>query len=334
MTTIRIDILIRALAIMAVVFNHAYIDRWFNTHGNIDEVFFGLGFGGGAKVLLVLSGYLFAEFILSRNNISEVRQGIINFGKLILLPSFFLILFFFVLLQKFDLPELLFYKNWITPERISKFPTWYPQVILQILIFLYITLSIFPSKIKKHPYGFSLAYLGLAVSLYFMLRAIWPQSENVGKLPTQYLWLFVSGWVIYFSKTGFHLRILTTIILMMLFFYLESFTNLSLYLLLIAGTALIWLNDIRIPKFFRPSLYLISQATFTLFLLHRFFFEVFEALFPFDYGYLHLFLFSLLCCVSSWVLTTGFKRAYYQRDQLNSLKPSKNYKTSALSSNC
>src|SRR5262245_32269636 len=117
------DVLLRALAITLVTYNHAhpYSDFW-------------MGWGGGMTFLMMLSGYNFAKYGMDGATYQQGRAAITRLGVRILIPSFFVVVFFFLLLRKFDLAELLFYRNWITAERISKFPTWYPQVMVQMCI--------------------------------------------------------------------------------------------------------------------------------------------------------------------------------------------------------
>ena len=92
-------VVLRAAAISLVALNHANPD--------IDQVL-GFNFSGGMSVLMALSGYFFAKFVLDAPSLPQMRHRLIGFGRSILLPSFFMVLFFFIILRKFDVLELLF----------------------------------------------------------------------------------------------------------------------------------------------------------------------------------------------------------------------------------
>lgn len=314
MTYIKYDILIRSLAILAVVFNHAFIDRHFAEHGNVEGIFYGLGLGGGALTLLVLSGFSFTDFILRQPNARAVKRGIVAFGRSIFIPSFCVVIFFFIILGEFDLQELLFYKNWITSDRVSKFPTWYPQVIVQLLIFLFLVIPLFDGVRRQRPLCFALLFLAIALAAYFLVPVLWPPAAKAGKLPHQFLWVFVLGWLIFYAKQHAQRPLLAKLVTSALLVFLATLLiapdTLHYYWLTAAGLGLIWLDSVPILAALRPVVYLISQSTFTLFLFHRFFFEVFERIYPFAYTYLHLFAFALVGCVSLWIAKTSFQRAY------------------------
>jgi peptidoglycan/LPS O-acetylase OafA/YrhL len=312
MNKMDVNLFLRAVAILAVVFNHAYIDRYLMEHSSIDPIFFGLGFSGGAVVLMLISGYNFAEFILSQSSASSMKSSIWKLAKSIAIPSFLVVLFFFVILSKFDIYELLFIRNWVDAERISKFPTWYPQVMLQILVVLLLILPMFYKYINRNPWVFSLVCF--AVSITLSLSSLYLFSINMWeiKLPHLYLWIFVLGWMIFYARrSNNQVYILMTIALLVITSWLViDITSLRFYWTIVAGGLLLFCKNIKIPKLIKPILSLVAQATFTLFLFHRFFFEVYEKIVPYEYSYVSLFIFSVCASLLLWITATSFKRVY------------------------
>lgn len=313
MTTIDFGILIRALAISMVVFNHAYIDRYFEVHGSIESIFYGFGFGGGAAVLMLISGYNFAGFILAKNSVNEIQQGLVRLGLKILIPSFFCVLFFFALLQKFSLSELLFFRNFITLERVSKFPTWYPQVIIQIFIFLWLIFPIFETLRKRSQYFYSLLFVLISVCIFYLNDPIMNSLELGGfNTPMLYLWNFVIGWMIYNAKQSKDFRkiILAIAIYIACLFIALDIHSSRFIVMLASGIGLLFLSNIYIPLAMKTPILIISQATFAIFLFHRFWFEVMHKVLPFEPNYWVLFFGAILASGIGWILVSAFTRSF------------------------
>jgi len=312
MKKMDVNLFLRAIAILSVVFNHSYIDRYLMDHTSVDNIFFGLSLSGGATVLLLLSGYNFAEFILSQNNAAAMRASIWKLTKKIAIPSFLLVVFFFVILSKFDIYELLFIRNWVDSTRIAKYPTWYPQVMIQMLLFFIVILPLFFKYIKNNPWLFSLLSFFLSIggflTTYYLLKIdMWEV-----RLPHLYFWIFILGWLIFYARRSENkIYIFITIVLLITSsLWIITSDKLMLYWIVSSGLLLLFCKDIKVPKTIKPILNLVAQATFTLFLFHRFFFEIFERIAPYKYGYGSLFIFSVCASLSLWITGTAFKRVY------------------------
>ncbi|KHM46534.1 hypothetical protein PL71_13375 [Pseudoalteromonas distincta] len=312
MKTMDVNLFIRALAIISVVFNHAYIDRYYEAYGSVEDVFFGLSLAGGANVLLLISGFNFAEFIMSKSDVSSLKISLVGFAKKIAIPSLLLTVFFFVILSKFNIYELLFIRNFIDNDRISKFPIWYPQVMLQMLLVLYLILPLVFGFIQSKPWGLSLLFLMITISSAIIGIYTFELDMLKYKVPQLYAWVFVMGWVFYYAKVSESLskKVFAFIILALSCILIIGPYDLNFYWLCSAGYLLVFYKTIIIGKFLKKILTIVAQATFIIFLFHRFFFEVLEKLSPFSYGYLTLFFFGIFASIILWASATSFSRIY------------------------
>ncbi len=264
------DILLRALAIIMVTYNHA--------HPYPD---FAPGWGGGMTLLMMLSGYNFAKFGMQGASPSQGRLALARLGYKIFVPSLIAVIFFFVLLRKFNLEELLFYRNWLTIERIAKFPTWYPQVILQMFAGLLVLFSIpgVARWIFRKPLYASLIIFTLAVMVRMVFPKIWDTAPLHHLLPHLFLWNFTLGWVVYFSTTeianpwGKALSVCCAIVGAAVGW---GYHALDFWWLSVGVTLLVLPLNLRMWAPVARVVFMVSQATFAIFLVHRFVYKVYE----------------------------------------------------------
>ena len=117
------DVVLRALAISLVVYNHAFAVK-----GRPFEL------NGGMQVLLLLSGATFARFTLTKQTAEEVRASIVSLSINILGPCLAMLLPYFLLKRDFWWSEVLFFQNLVGKEQLAPYLSWYPQVIVQMMI--------------------------------------------------------------------------------------------------------------------------------------------------------------------------------------------------------
>jgi hypothetical protein len=300
--TVRADVLLRALAIIFVTYNHAHPYSGFD-----------LGWGGGMTFLMMLSGYNFARFGMRESTPEKARSYLLRLGRGIFIPSIVAVAFFFVLLQKFSFPELLFYRNWLTPERIAKFPTWYPQVILQMFAGLILLFAI-PSvgkTILRWPLISSLLLFGAALAVRASFPYIWDTSHLYHHLPHLYLWNFCLGWIVYFGVNqwphlwGKALAIGCSV----LGAFVWGVHNLDFYWLTVGVALLVLPLDVRMPSPLGQFFQLVSQATLAIFLLHRFVYEVYEHM-PIPHNEDAMWIIGLFGSLLTWMVATASARAF------------------------
>jgi peptidoglycan/LPS O-acetylase OafA/YrhL len=305
--------LLRALAIMGVVLLHA--------HDFVQSDSFATG--GGMTVLMMLSGISFARFALQGASANQVPAKSLRFAWMVFWPSLLLVLFYFVVRNQFSLPELLFVSNWVSLDRVSMFPVWYVQVIVQMMLAFALVFSVpwVRTQLREHPLAFVVvAYLGAVIVRYALPEFVWDTAPLKHKLPHLFLWNFAMGWVIYFCleqrrMTGSRLAVLLGLACVLLGAYVAWDPRTSdFWALSLAGAMVILVPHVPLPVVLHRALLLISQATFVIFLVHREVLAVLIATFEgSQFRPLFLFVGAMAGSFLAWMALESAVRAYRSR---------------------
>lgn len=302
---------LRALAIVMVVFNHAHPGHWSP-----------LGLGGGMMFLMLLSGQNFAKFALGPA--TEGRQVVRASLKLaweVFWPSLLVVLLWFVLRRSFNVYELFFVRNLVDTERLAKFPVWYVQVLIQMMVMIAGAFLVRPVATFALGRPRLFATLVWLVFLIVRVAAFAPTTDGsterkfVGHLPTSWFFDFALGWMIYHfvdrAEEGEDHRLFISVALVVSGFLTSWPDELHFYWFVFGGLALVWLDTVRTPDLLARLLEITSQATFTIFILHRMFFVVCEYA---PGGYLAnfdvKFVIALVGTITSWVVLSAARRAW------------------------
>ena len=298
------DILLRALAILAVVAHHA---GW-------------TVFAGGTAMLFALAGYNFARFTW-RDDAAAFRNAILRVMLRIAAPSVLLAGAYMLWRQEVEPTTLLLVHNWIALEHVSIFPIWFVEVLLQILV-VWLCLIHIPnllSVVREHKFVATLGLLALAVGSSLVARQIWDTSALRHLLPQHFMWLFVIGSVIWFASSakspyrGVARKAVATVALLIAISLqndIFSFNNeLSrLAWLMIGGTMLIWLGPIDVPRRIALPFIIVSQASFYIYILHPVFGYLPRYVLEWDSGAFY-FIFSLIGSLATYLACLALIRA-------------------------
>lgn len=258
-------ILVRALAILLVVVHHS--KAMHRMHG-------------GLNALIVVSGISMAMFAFGGSTPQTLRSfG--RFGLRLAVPTFCVALASGLLQSDIRWQELAFISNWISTDRVVLFPFWYVQAMVQLLIALSVVfwvLDLTP-KIRAAPVRTTAWALALSVLVCLASYALWDTRELKDKLPHLVAWNFVFGWF-YWAMTSrgrrsLRARIILTATLLAceipIYLIADSDHGAARFRwLTILGCLLIWREEIRLPIVPARILALVSQASFWIFLLHRY----------------------------------------------------------------
>ncbi len=191
--TIETAVLVRALAIVLVVGEHAHL--W--------------PIVGGAHLLLALSGWTFARFVLARDRAPEVRSAalsrhstprrILGSAARIAVPSAAWIAFR-ALLGNVRFVDVLLLGS-LTPPLVAGY--WFTDDLVQILMLLALVFALPALRHieRRHPFGFAAAVLLLALigRNYPTAYGYWFTTDIYS---TQIVaWLFVLGWMAHRART-------------------------------------------------------------------------------------------------------------------------------------
>lgn len=305
--SMEIGVALRALAILMVVFNHSHPDHWFP-----------LGLGGGMMFLMLLSGQNFAKFALGpARDAAHVRRASLMLAWQVFWPSLLVVLLWFVLRREFNVWELLFVRNLVDTERLAKFPVWYVQVLIQMMLMMAAAFSVpaLGRTFLRNPIPASAAVWVSTLLLRYVSFVTSDDPKYVYHLPTNWFFDFSLGWLLYFlvsSRPREQRRPwLLSAAIVVSGFLASSPDVLNFYWLVVGGLALVWLEEVRVPVFVAQPLQLVSQATFTVFLTHRMFFVVCEyAPIPYVAHPDVKFVVSTFGGVVTWIVLTSLRRAW------------------------
>jgi len=300
------EILLRALAIGAVVLNHSQT-------GLLPD---GWGYGGGMTFLLMLTGFNVAKFSIRNGSADGLRSSLVRFAVNLFLPSLAMVLISSVLFSQFRTREFLFISNWFTWVRPRVFHLWYPEVVIQMMLGLWLAFRIpgVARTIIDHPLWTSLGLFLAAVWVRSEFAHVWNADAVKGRLPHLWLWVFFLGWVVFFATRTSLIARRTGLVVAISCAILGGFVGYGLtrtdFWWLTAGTAiLVLVPRIPLPLAAARVTNILSQATFAIFLLHQFFLETHHQLGLPRHPYLKCFL-ALAASAGAWLAWTSSVRAY------------------------
>ncbi|WP_440903467.1 acyltransferase family protein [Catenovulum sp. SX2] len=301
--------LARAIAILLIVANHA-----FHQHLSID-------ISGGMLFLLFVSGYYLAQFSVGKNEV-QLRAYLIKFTKKLVVPCFLISCFYFIWFQNLNFTELFFVHNWVSRQSIPWLPTWYPQMLLQLMVMLIALFYLIkPTRyINRTPINFAVSALLLSCVLFLLsdyIRSLgWASSDS--RLPFSYLWCLFFGWLVYSlgqMKKHYLLIFVASLAFILggVLVYPDS-QKISSTLIFTVLTLLFVSNiSIKMPSFLVVKLNLIANATFYIFLWHMSCFYLYHVLTGWQYQNtafdinMYVFAVSLPCIL--WLLVQTSRKA-------------------------
>ncbi|WP_404338491.1 acyltransferase family protein [Sphingomonas sp. MMS12-HWE2-04] len=306
--SVETETLLRALAISAIVFNHA----------NPAQAETGFGLGGGLTFLILLSGFNLARYSLQGASSQAFRQSVLLLAWRVAWPTVLIVLLDWVVTgQRPALGYLLFYSNWFTWHHPALLQIWYPQMLIKLLLIFWVLFHFEPlaQLVRRKPFRAFLFAFVVAV----VVRAIAPEwlepPETRGRLVHFYAWNFLLGMLAYYAlQSGPGRGPMLKRAIVMACAVIGAFVAYgpfkSDFWWLSIATA-VWVSFPRfvLPRPIGQAVRVVSQAAFAVFLLHLFFLYVWwKANLP--YAPLLQFVFSLGGSVAVWVVMTAFSRAY------------------------
>ncbi len=302
---------LRAVGISLVVANHAAV---------------GVPLTGGLNILLLLSGVSFAGLAFHGDTRGTVRS-IFPFVTRLMQFAVVLTLLAFVKDGEFRLFELLMVSNWATTDKLSPYPIWYVQTLLQMLLILAVLFLAFDlsPKMERRPVSTAFAFVLGSVVAALVAKHVWNPLDLKGHLPHLHLWNFVLGWLYWalFLHKGPCKRSRLTFFMVSIFsaYWMigpgaQFGGGVRFYVFSAAITFLTVSPKLSLPHSLAQIVYLIGQASLYLFFLHWALFRVagvgLSAFQPVSFGVES----SVEFCVAmtggvlSWVFVTAASRTW------------------------
>jgi len=249
--TLDADVFWRAISIMLVVINHAFV---FNL--------------GATAFLLLLAGVNFSRFQGPHLSQGAAGKVLRNVWTGILIPYFLIASLFMVWKGKILWPSLLLYANFL-PTSGFLLPYWFLCVLAQVTVLMAILSRLAGVRrfMAQRPFGFALAFYGVALVANRIGFALWRDAEMYLNFTERNLHLLALGWVV-FTAVSRQQRLLASSLLFvsaLLVAYANPLANIPL---LGGGLMLIWLRKVPLPAVARRLIAAISASSLYIYLLH------------------------------------------------------------------
>lgn len=262
---IESEVVIRAAAILAVVANHAssYV------------------VGGGAHVLLMLSGYNFSRYQRTRLVEGGGFSVLASFFKRIIVPYYVILITYFTVKQTLDVPSLLLVSNFYGRSGSLLEPYWFLEALLQCMIIFVGLFSLPPVKgaAARDPWTFGLALLAAALVVRVVTYTLFQHGGLVDRTPDAVFYLLAFGWCLHQATTRERRLLLTGIALIITLLQVAGPENIwnrlpfpssashALWFMASAGLIL-WAPRLLLPNVLHAAVGAIATASFYIYLTH------------------------------------------------------------------
>ncbi len=269
-TTIEMNILLRALAISAVVLNHS-----------------GFHFiEGGAILLLLIAGLNFSRF-QGCTLIQGQLKSILPLFKHILAPYFIVAIAYQIWKQRFDPMVVFLLGNFqSTQQQIENniFFVWFIANLVQTIILFSLPFNFQAVRnfAKASPWRFGVVTLGIGAATHIVGPVVWDSRYAADQVPHMLFWLFALGWCIHFAKSRTE-KIGTTALILVTVPTFLGFKDLGGWWALIGSVLLLWLPYVSIPSIIKSPIQMISAASYYIYLTVLIFITIVTKLIGRDY---------------------------------------------------
>ena len=253
--TVETAVLLRAVAVLFVIGEHAHL--W--------------AIVGGAHLLLALSGWTFARFILVGDapprsaGSGAVPLRILRSTARIAVPSAVWIAFR-ALLHNVRFVDILLVGS-LLPPLVPGY--WFVDALVQILVFLALlfTLPALRHLESRYPFGFAAAVLSLALLGWFFPSAHgWWFSTDLYSTQVV-LWLFVLGWMTHRAATTAQrwATAVATLVLVPTFFGADALRT----VIVVGGLLLLMFRPtLTVPRVIVTASTTVASASLAIYLTH------------------------------------------------------------------
>jgi acyl-CoA synthetase (AMP-forming)/AMP-acid ligase II len=262
--TLGADLLVRALAILLVVVQHATL--W--------------PVPGGAAAMVLLVGYSLARFQYAALLAGDVRRVFRPLAA-ILLPYALIVAGYGIAWGEIPWASVFLVGNFGLADPVGRtmvpFLYWFVEAYVQMLL-IWTALFLLPAVRRlasRDPFRFGLTFLAAAVALRFVGPELWPiGNRQIFTIPW-ILYLAVFGWCVAFADTTARKLVLVAlgaIVFPLMAYFGGNWTGAWVkYLLqLQVLSLLLFMPRIHLPKPVLRSVLPISAASFHIYLFHRF----------------------------------------------------------------
>lgn len=264
MQSLGTDLVIRALAILLVVIQHATL--W--------------PVPGGAAAMVMLIGYSLARFQsgnLFSGHVTKVFRPVLS----VLVPYYLIIVLYGLVWGKVPWGSLFLVGNFglADPAEHTMLPFlyWFVEAYVQMVV-IWAGLFAIPAMRKagtKNPYLLGLSMLAVAMALRFIGPVVWPLGDREVFTVPWILYLTVFGWLAYYadsiSRKGLVIAVGAVIFPLVAYYGGNWVGSWVKYMLQFAFLgALLFIPRVPMPRWVAGILLPVSAASYYIYLFHRF----------------------------------------------------------------
>ena len=262
---IEAEVILRAMAIIGVTVKHAST----------------LSVGGGAEVLLLLSGFNMARYQRTRLVGGQGWSILWALIKRVILPYYLLLVVYSIWKGEYDPASLLLVSNFIGRFGSLLDPYWFLELLLQCTILMVLLFLSPPVRrlADKDPWLFGLSLLTAAIAIRLIAFAIFHHSYLQNRTPDALLYFLALGWCLQQAKTLKRKLLMSGVVTVILALKLLGLPDLwyafpypanlshALWLLVAAGLIL-WKPRLTLPRWAQASLGVVAASSFYIYLTH------------------------------------------------------------------
>lgn len=251
------SVLLRAIAIVSVVINHA---------GIFESLF---AIDGAAFMLLLPAGYSFARFQLQR--VLGSGQAIYALSTLprVVVPALLLIGIQQIRHRHFEPSAIFFYNNFLGAPTLS---FWFIEVFVQIHLILALIL-LHPGLrrlVRQSAWTTSVVTLGISLLVAQVTPWLWDTTDLYNRVPHQIIWYFFLGWCILFANSSWQ-RWANTIFIVSIGVALGALhwppDSRGLWIIF-GGLFLNWASPLRLPIYLARGISVLASASLYIYTSH------------------------------------------------------------------
>lgn len=253
MATLESDVVVRCLAILVIVTQHAVG-----------------GLQGGADVLMMLSGFSWARF--QRQPLLNGRQWAVfrNFAVRYTLIYVMIMVAAAVLKRSVNIPHLLFFSTFIGNWGGVLNIYWFIESLTWIALLVCAACSIGPIRdlIKSKPVTSALGFVALALALRVFGESVTDARSHVFRSPDQMLIYFAIGWAMVSTQRPMQL------LLVMLACAVSAlgwgWKDTHAPIMAMAGLTMVMFPRIPLPRVLMGPVVLVAAASFYIYIFNVF----------------------------------------------------------------
>ena len=253
MMSLESDILVRCLAIMQILFQHAL--------NNMQ---------GGADLLMVLSGFSWARFQQTRLVSGGSGAAFLDFSRRYLTIYLAIMLTVFLVNRKIAWSHQLFISTFSGDWGGVLNIYWFIESLTWCVAVICLVLAVPPIRnfARRQPLFFGLAFVGTALAIRWAGGLVLDAPAHLFRSPDQMLIYFAAGWAM--AAAGWQLRLALFAMLAAVSGMAWGWSDTHVATMVVAASLLVFVRHIPVPRFAGRAVGAIAAASFYIYIFNIF----------------------------------------------------------------